>query len=224
MDEYVATGENPGVGEHGDTPLVLVDFDGVINQFPNDEMRRRQNSADWMKPGDPRIELYDHARWFMPNRKRYVTAGRLGAYRIVWSSELVDRLRALCARIMWLSTWQPFTNSLNMALGVNWDTINWYDPYTGEGRLAGKRRAVLSHLKERRPIIWIDDEETTYEAGLAIGDASPSAPVLAVGPDPHIGISRQQMDDIERFVASPPAEPTVRFDVVQDTHEGHWGF
>ncbi|KAB7790479.1 hypothetical protein [Bifidobacterium leontopitheci] len=206
------------------TPLVLIDFDGVINQFPDDKVRCRQNSTDWMKPGDPRIALYEHARWFVPDSKRYVSAGRLGSYRILWSSELVDRLRTLPAQIMWLSTWQPFTNALNMALDVDWDTINWYDPYTGEGRLTGKRRAVLSHLKTGRPIVWIDDEETTYDAGLDITDAAPAAPVLAVGPDSRIGISRQQMDGIERFVAAPPAEPAVRFDVVQDAHEGHWGF
>lgn len=207
------------------SPLVLIDFDGVINQFPDDKVRRRQNSTAWMKPGDPRIQVYDPSNWFIPDSSHTVWAGNYhGNIRIHWSSQLVERLKALDAEIIWLSTWQPYVEALDMALDVDWDTLHWYDPITREGRYTGKRRSVISHLKTGRPIVWIDDEETTYDAGLAIQSSDPVAPVLGIGPDSRIGINRGQMAIIERFVAAPPAEPSVQFEVAGERHSEHWGF
>lgn len=206
-------------------PLVLIDFDGVINQFPDTKVRCRQNSTSWMKPGDPRIPVYDHANWFVPDHNHTVWAGNYhGNIRITWSAELVDRLRTLHAQVLWLSTWQPYTDALNLALNVDWETITWYNPITREGRYTGKRRSVISRLALSRPIVWIDDEETTYDAGLAIQASGPAAPMLGVGPNSDIGISRPQMTMIEQFVNQPPTEPSVRFEVTSNEHEGHWGF
>ncbi|MBT1181195.1 hypothetical protein JS531_04245 [Bifidobacterium sp. CP2] len=221
MDDFLHVGD---VVDSRVRPLVLIDFDGVINQFPDEKVRRRRNSTDWMRPEDPRIALYSPENWFTPDRKETVFIRFQGRFRILWSSELVDRLRTLDADILWLSTWQPYTDLLNLHLGVDWETIRWYNPVTGEGRRTGKRRAVLNHLRYGRPIVWIDDEETTYDAGLAIAGNDPQAPVLAVGPESHVGISHAQMDRIERFIAAPPEEPVLRFDVCVNDHEEHWGF
>ncbi|MBT1162880.1 hypothetical protein [Bifidobacterium sp. SO1] len=165
-----------------------------------------------MPSDDPRRQTYDPANWFIPDRKAHVRFARLGTFRILWSDELVQRLDALDAEILWLSTWQPHTDLLNQHLGVNWETIKWYDPITDAFRYTGKRRTVLGYVKTGRPIIWIDDEETTYEAGLAVSSKQPSAPVLGVGPDARIGISRPQLELIERFVADTPVKPDVRFE------------
>ncbi|PLS25169.1 hypothetical protein BLI708_11080 [Bifidobacterium imperatoris] len=206
-------------------PLVLIDFDGVINQFPDEKVRRRQNSTAWMKPDDPRIQVYDPANWFIPDSSDTVWAGHYhGNIRIHWAAQLVDRLKALNAEIIWLSTWQPYIPALDIALDVDWPTLHWYNPITREGRYTGKRSSVISHLKTARPIIWIDDEETTYDAGLAIQSSNPTAPVLGVGPDSRIGISRPQMVMIEQFVANPPQEPSVQFEVAGERHSEHWGF
>ena len=35
-------------------PLVFIDFDGVINQFPDDKVIRRQGRTDLMEPDDQR--------------------------------------------------------------------------------------------------------------------------------------------------------------------------
>lgn len=134
------------------------------------------------------------------------------------------RLDALDADKWWLSTWQPETGRLNRALGVDWPTVQWYDPTTREGIWTGKRRTILDALKQDRPIVWLDDEETTYNAGLAIQATPHEAPVLGVGPDSAIGVSRPQMDLIEDFIHDPPAGPVVRFETAGDGHEGHWGF
>lgn len=34
-------------------PLLFIDFDGVINQFPDDKVMRRQGRTGWMRPDDP---------------------------------------------------------------------------------------------------------------------------------------------------------------------------
>lgn len=39
-------------------PLLFIDFDGVINQFPDPKVMRRQGTTDWMRPDDPRRPLY----------------------------------------------------------------------------------------------------------------------------------------------------------------------
>lgn len=31
-------------------PLLFIDFDGVINQFPDDKVMRRQGRTGWMRP------------------------------------------------------------------------------------------------------------------------------------------------------------------------------
>ncbi|MBT1165455.1 hypothetical protein [Bifidobacterium simiarum] len=204
--------------------IVLIDFDGVINQFPDRKVRSRQNSVDWMKPDDPRRAVYDPANWFIPDRREKVDLGSQGRWWITWSSELVRRLGSLDADIFWLSTWQPYTGLLNRHLDVDWQTIDWYDPITNMGRLTGKRRAVLNHLRLGRPIIWIDDEETTYDAGLAVEGTEHTAAVLGVGPNSDIGISRPQMTHIEEFAATPPADASVQFLTSVNGHEGHWGF
>lgn len=94
--------------------------------------------------------------------------------------------------------------------------------------LAAARRGLAAAIndaeKQDRPIVWLDDEETTYNAGLAIQTTPHEAPVLGVGPDSAIGVSRPQMDLIEDFIHDPPAGPVVRFETAGDGHEGHWGF
>ena len=181
-------------------PLLFIDFDGVINQFPDPKVMRRQGTTDWMRPDDPRRAAYAPDNWFRPDRRERLLVHDLGRrFTIRWNAELVARLDALDADKWWLSTWQPETAQLNRALGVD-------------------------ALKQDRPIVWLDDEETTYNAGLAIQTTPHEAPVLGVGPDSAIGIGRPQMDLVEDFIHDPPAGPVVRFETAGDGHEGHWGF
>ena len=206
-------------------PLLFIDFDGVINQFPDDKVMRRQGTTDWMRPDDPRRAAYAPDNWFRPDRRERLLVHDLGRrFTIRWNAELVARLDALDADKWWLSTWQPETAQLNRALGVDWPTVQWYDPTTREGIWTGKRRTILDALKQDRPIVWLDDEETTYNAGLAIQTTPHEAPVLGVGPDSAIGIGRPQMDLVEDFIRNPPAGSVVRFETAGDGHEGHWGF
>lgn len=192
-------------------PLLFIDFDGVINQFPDDKVMRRQGRTGWMRPDDPRRAAYAPDNWFRPDRRERLLVRDLGRRFVIrWNAELVARLDALDADKWWLSTWQPETAQLNRALGVDWPTVQWYDPVTRDGILTGKRRTILDALKQDRPIVWLDDEETTYNAGLAIQTTPHEAPVLGVGPDSAIGIGRPQMDLVEDFIRNPPAGSVVR--------------
>lgn len=115
-------------------PLVFIDFDGVINQFPDDKVMRRQGRTDWMESDDPRRVAYAPDNWFGPDRRERLLVRDLGRrFTIRWNAELVARLDALDADKWWLTTWQPETAQLNRALGVDWPTIRWYDPVTATG-------------------------------------------------------------------------------------------
>ena len=50
-------------------PLLFIDFDGVINQFPDDKVMRRQGRTGWMRPDDPRRAAYAPDNWFRPDRR-----------------------------------------------------------------------------------------------------------------------------------------------------------
>ena len=206
-------------------PLIFVDFDGVIHQFPDAKVMRRQGCVEWMRPNDPRRVRYAPDNWFRPDRKERLLVRDMGRrFTIRWNMELVVRLDALDADKYWLSTWQPETMQLNRALGVDWPTIHWYNPVTREGIWTGKRRTIVDALAQGRPIVWLDDEETTHDASLAVESTSHTAPVLAVGPDPAIGISRPQMKLVEEFVQDSPDGSVVRFVSTADGHAGHRGF
>lgn len=99
-------------------PLLFIDFDGVINQFPDPKVMRRQGTTDWMRPDDPRRAAYAPDNWFRPDRRERLLVHDLGRrFTIRWNAELVARLDALDADKWWLSTWQPETAQLNRALG-----------------------------------------------------------------------------------------------------------
>ncbi|KAA8825662.1 hypothetical protein [Bifidobacterium myosotis] len=204
-------------------PLVLVDFDGVLNQFPDPKVRRRGNRIDWMRPGDPRRAVYDPARWPVPDHSETVVLDR-GRFRITWSSEAVAALDALDADVCWLSTWQPYADILDLHLGVRWEAVHWYDPATGAGRMDGKRRAVRSALASGRPVVWLDDEEADGRAVAWLRSCEPDARLLAIRPDARIGVDRAQLAEAVRFAADPPAGPSIRLsDAGADAAGGHLG-
>lgn len=206
-----------------DGPLVFLDFDGVLNAFPDGAVMHRGGvgHTDWLADGDPRKPLYDAGHAFALDRRADVRPDGI-RYRLRWSSQLADGMIALATsgavELCWLSTWQPYTGLLNHHLGWPEDavrTISWYDPFSGYGRMDGKLREVSLAVREQseraangkpaRPIVWIDDDECHAAARDHIESLRPAAPVLMVRPDWHIGISRPQWARIRDFVAAPPA-------------------
>ena len=94
-------------------PLLFIDFDGVINQFPDPKVMRRQGTTDWMRPDDPRRAAYAPDNWFRPDRRERLLVHDLGRrFTIRWNAELVARLDALDADKWWLSTWHVLLQCL----------------------------------------------------------------------------------------------------------------
>lgn len=214
-------------------PLVFIDFDGVINAFPEDKVwRRGGQTGKWLcsRPdSDYRRKLYslDHAFHLDSSEKITLWTpsedglGQTAAScRIHFSRELAkyiyDMQTSGEARVLWLSTWQPWTGMLAFKLGWNdvndtiatVDTVRWYDPVTGIGRDTGKLYTIAAALEElknagaSRRIVWIDDEEANDHAvdWLKSHGLDGVAPVLMIQPDERIGVSRAQWDHVKRFV------------------------
>lgn len=219
-------------------PLLLIDFDGVINAFPDEKLLRRGGqTGSWLEKlsvDDPRRQLYSLDNAFRLDRSERVTVTQINMYdecekttvRIRWAGELAAAIRGLqadCeADVAWLSTWQPWTDKLERELGFTrlgdegplLTTVRWYDPVSGENRVAGKLHAVAAVLQElqaagqQRPIVWIDDEETGVEAerwlrSRGLGEASP---LLMIQPDDRIGVSRSQWKHAVDFMRGASGE------------------
>lgn len=222
------------MGETHDSPacfgitIVFLDFDGVLNVFPEHpatvEMIGRMN-ATTDGEHDP-MNMYSKEHAFPIDGSDVVDTGRSGCWPIHWSTELAGAIYAFAEAgtidLRWLSTWQPFANMLDVFLDWDSDVLgntDWYGFYTGRGRAHGKLKAVCSEVLQQRqvleegglpqPIVWVDDEETgSYSLNLLANSVIPS-PILMVKPDERIGISRTQWNTICRFVQEPPSEASV---------------
>lgn len=71
-------------------PLLFIDFDGVINQFPDDKVMRRQGRTDWMESDDPCRDTYSPDNRFGPDRRErllvrdWADGSRSGGTRSSW--------------------------------------------------------------------------------------------------------------------------------------------
>ncbi|NEG70598.1 hypothetical protein [Bifidobacterium choloepi] len=214
--------------------MMFVDFDGVLNPMLDDprisyaDIGRLDSPAD--AAGKPDAGLFGSTTAFVVDDDAIIVLhdddGMRHGYHVRWSGELADSLFTLIASrrvdFRWLTTWQPYTARLAMALG--WDpdrlaTVEWYDPDSRLGLFSGKFATIAGEVERQRerrttgerprPIIWIDDEEITDETSKALANARPAAPVLLVKPDGRIGVSRDQWKQIVRFAVTPPADPAV---------------
>lgn len=157
-------------------PLLLLDFDGVINCFPEDKIWRRGKQdrlVERLGAGDPRTELYDPVKTaFLIDKKYKINLGKGDRFNLRWSSELVDDIRRLQedvhADLMWLSSWMLYTDRLNALLGLIGErygdpsylddeeynvkiqirTAQWFDPVTRMNYSIGKRIYVENLLKD----------------------------------------------------------------------------
>lgn len=188
-------------------PLILTDFDGVINPLP-------PSMSTAPTPADP-------TTGFHADQHTRVTLGDGRHVTVTWSSELVRRLTAVqqIADLAWLSTWQPDTRLLNRLF--DWHdvtTINWYDPVSGHGLWTGKFDHIRSRLRVQpeRPLIWIDDEEVDDDHETTVTGMR-FAHLMMIRPDRRIGISKRQMSMIDAFLMNPTAAPrlTVDYEVAE---------
>ncbi|PWG62644.1 HAD domain-containing protein [Bifidobacterium callitrichidarum] len=214
---------------------IYLDFDGVINAFPDAKVLRRGGvgHTGWLKDSDPRKSLYSEERAFRLDGNEQVRTDR-GRFRIHFSRQLVDGLRGLAesgvVELHWLSTWQDYCSRLNQRLGWSPDIITterWYDMETGAHRKTGKKATIFHALEQQAgPIIWIDDEECFETPRMQIESIQPKYPVLLIRPDERIAISRRQWRLIQEFIAKPEEYPAASLDEEKTihAHREHIGF
>lgn len=74
-------------------PLLFIDFDGVINQFPDDKVMRRQGRTGWMRPDDPHRAAYAPDNWFRPDRRERLLVRDLGRRFVIRRNAIVGPKR-----------------------------------------------------------------------------------------------------------------------------------
>jgi len=179
------------------SPLLILDFDGVINMLGTAGEARRN-----------------------PDVLGYVTQTELecnGAnYEVRYSRELVRRLnvavRASGAEWLWLTTWNDCSMSnINPGIGTTAsDWIRWgsdaanaigSDPSAVEARAAAKYAAIVELINANpRPFAWIDDEAATKfrtEDFPSLGEVE----MLALTPDPRVGVTGREFERLDGFLA-----------------------
>jgi hypothetical protein len=176
---------------------LILDFDGVINMLGSGRESRRN-----------------------PGALGYVTSTELEfdgvMYPVRYSRELVKRLNAVVretgAEWLWLTTWNECSvSSINPGIGTEGtDWIRWGSratdaigsaPLAIEARATAKYAAVVALIKSNpRPFAWVDDEATIKfraEDFPALGEAQ----MLVLTPDPRVGVTRPELERLERFQA-----------------------
>ena len=159
-----------------DRPVILLDVDGVLNACPH---------RDPEKVGftDFRVKLCD-------------------GFKITHSLEMGERLIALDADIVWLTTWENRSNTLIGPL-FGWPEFpvleggeEWYRPGWWKSTVAEK------FIRENpRPFVWIDDDLADAEDNGEIdwvGDVD--LPHFGVAPLTTTGLTPLSLAGIELFL------------------------
>lgn len=172
-------------------PLLLLDFDGVVNFFASRSSYGKQDSFGYLK------------------RNAY------RGYNINWSSELVNKLNAAKAKHdfewLWLSTWKDLTQlwvdpTLHTHSDgfVEWDADSGFTEKTRsfeveDTRNKRKYAKVLELLAENpRPFVWVDDSAVVeYNSADFVGKLN--VPHLAVNPDPNYGVLKGDLTAMLNF-------------------------
>ena len=183
-------------------PIVLLDFDGVLNAFP-DAIGVRYEDVGVAPVVECRGRMTDDfgpERAFRLDGVETVRLGRRGGtWHLHWSRELAANLYGLAESgavdLRWLSTWQPYVHILDGLLGWDPDVVHnthWYDPLTGRGRMGGKLHAVVDEVIRQlrvadaggrpRPIVWVDDEEASVANALMLHGHEGAGPHAAGQP------------------------------------------
>jgi hypothetical protein len=136
------------------------------------------------------------------DRERFRTEVANG-YVITWDPTITDRIHRLHldgrVEVRWLTTWADHANTYispllrwselvvagQPQLGLEW----WKLPY-----------AVEMVETEHRRLVWTDDDLVTSRAAIDWLTAQRESEVLAICPDPAIGLTHEEVDRIEAWL------------------------
>ncbi|MGY1606376.1 HAD domain-containing protein [Geodermatophilus sp. SYSU D00700] len=172
------------MGSTGDRPILLLDVDGVLNT------PRRELPEGWRR-------------------------GTFNGYVLSWDPTVTARLRELHesgrVEIQWLTTWTTDADRLlaepmGLPRGLRTHARGDSAPTGFLGVFGGASgwwkleiaREVASSEPDRR-IVWIDDD--LAEQAEDTGDWLAANPhVLVVAPDLYVGLTHEQLDEIEAWL------------------------
>lgn len=164
---------------HNPPPIWLLDVDGVINAT---------------KPGWSEAPFRDTA----------TSDGR--EYVIRWAPSLMNRIRHLAAtravEIRWCTTWCADAHELeNIFKLPTLGRAFTQSVTTREEAKDAKLAAVNDALTTGRRVIWTDDIEVPLFGDLFAGFID-AGKLLLIAPNARQGISPEEMDVIEKFIAA----------------------
>jgi hypothetical protein len=158
-------------------PLLLLDFDGVINAT---------------RPS-----------WGAAPYRDSVAASNGVTYRVRWAPELTNRLAQLHLAgrldIVWCSTWCSDTLGLERVLG--WPSLGSAFSHLGAKVHAGdaKLKAVEHALTSGRRVIWADDTEVPDPESELYARLQAAGECLLIRPVGRQGLTREHLTAIEGF-------------------------
>lgn len=134
-----------------------------------------------------------------------VAATRGETRSITFSPSIIDRINRLsCDRIVeirWVSEWEQDARSL-FAPAVGLDAFLAHsNPQEVESPMSWWKGAIVigEYLKSGRPFIWTDDE---LDEEIVESFSEEPVPLLLLAPDPAVGLTQTQLDQIEEFARS----------------------
>lgn len=162
------------------TPYVFIDVDGVLNAL--------------VVPEEPHV----HRLLWVP------TDGY--SYPIHIRERVLDWLRRLAQDhdVRWATTWQEHANEIlapafdlpELPIACRDDVGHGFSASHGGWKLAG---VIATVAEDRRPFVWIDDDAIPHDVDDHF--AALNVPYLCVRPDNALGLSDDQIEEIEQFLA-----------------------
>lgn len=167
-----------------ETPIILLDVDGVLNPCPFDKHPR---GLEWK---------------FEPT---FRSCADSGGFPLNLSKEMGQALLDLKCEIRWLTTWIRDADLANKNIG---SALGWERQRVCAITLRGlsdyywKPRYVKELLKDPGPrVVWIDDDADGYAQHFDEGELDPHNRLLIICPECDIGITHDHIDTIKLFLS-----------------------
>jgi HAD domain in Swiss Army Knife RNA repair proteins len=157
-------------------PLILLDVDGVLNPIT-----ATFAGLDWK---------------FEPE---FFSDAESGRFKLLLSRQMARALTDLNCEIQWLTTWIYDQDHANPNMGKHfgwWLKIPEIDRSAKHWKYDTVRRTLESHSD--RKIIWIDDEGVDFIE--IFGDLPNSHNLLVISPDLQIGLTKEDINTIQKFI------------------------
>ena len=187
-------------------PLVLVDIDGVLNAF-----------AGWVTQRDPDIV---RQIGFDPQTRKVAPLGyradRAAGYSLLLHEEhptWLAKIEQAGAEMMWSTMWVDAAAkhfAPVAGFGHHWDYIDFHAHHsagawrnagmTGHG-VGGYKHPGIDEISGTRPVVVIDDDLSEINYRWAERRNGLGWPTLLIQPDPAVGLTADEAEQILAFVA-----------------------